>query len=149
MADSTPRAGVIGWPVAHSLSPHIHRHWLQHYGINGSYDLIPVPPEEVEARIRGLAAAGYVGANVTVPHKLAALAAADQVTETARRIGAVNTLYYEDRRLVGGNSDAAGFHQNLVAAAPKWRALAGPAVVLGAGGAARTHRSPASRVRWS
>ena len=137
MADDFPKAGVIGWPVAHSLSPHIHRHWLQHYGIGGSYELIPVPPQEVEARIRGLGAAGYVGANVTVPHKLAALAAADRVTETARRIGAVNTLYYEEGQLVGENSDAAGFHQNILAAAADWEASSGPVVLLGAGGAAR------------
>ena len=85
------KAGVIGWPVAHSLSPLIHRYWLEKYGIEGDYDLIPAPPEEAINIIRGLKDQGYCGANVTVPHKVTALGAADKATDQARRIGAANT----------------------------------------------------------
>jgi shikimate dehydrogenase len=127
----------MGWPVAHSLSPVIHRVWLKDYGIDGDYILIPVPPDQFHEKVRNLRAEGFCGANVTAPHKEAALAAVDRVTSVARRIGAVNTLYFEDDTLVGTNSDAAGFYENLLANAPGWDAAAGPAAVLGAGGAAR------------
>ena len=113
-----PKAGVMGWPVEHSLSPHIHRYWLRHYGIAGDYLLIPVRPEEFGAKARGLWDDGFVGANVTVPHKLAALEAADEVSAVARRIGAVNTLYYRDSRLIGTNTDGTGFLENLRQGAP-------------------------------
>ena len=131
------RAGVIGWPVAHSLSPVIHSYWLDLYGLEGSYELLPVKPEKAHDFIRNLRRNGFVGANVTVPHKLVALEAADRVTDLAKRIGAVNTLYYEGDALVGTNSDAEGFYNNLLDGAPGWRAADGPTVVLGAGGAAR------------
>jgi shikimate dehydrogenase len=131
------KAGVMGWPVAHSLSPHIHRTWLADYGIDGEYLLIPVPPAAFHDKVRNLCREGFCGANVTVPHKEAALAAVDRVCPLAERIGAVNTLYFEGDKLVGTNSDAAGFYQNLLAGAPGWQAAAGPAAVLGAGGAAR------------
>jgi shikimate dehydrogenase len=132
-----PRAGVIGWPVAHSLSPTIHRYWLKRYGIEGSYDLIAVPPTDIKSFLGDLRGHGYCGANVTVPYKLDALRAAERVSDTARRIGAVNTLFFEDDDLVGTNSDAEGFTLNLRAAVPDWSAESAPAVVLGAGGAAR------------
>jgi shikimate dehydrogenase len=131
------RAGVIGWPVAHSLSPEIHRYWLRHYGIEGAYDPIAVAPTDIERFLADLRGHGYCGANVTVPYKVHALRAAKRVTETARRIGAVNTLYFENGALVGTNTDAEGFYRNLQAVAPDWSATLGPAVVLGAGGAAR------------
>lgn len=131
------KAGVMGWPVAHSLSPHIHRTWLRDYGIDGDYVLIPVPPQAFHEKVRNLRREGFCGANVTVPHKEAALAAVDRVSSLARRIGAVNTLYFEGDTLVGTNSDAVGFYENLLANAPGWNARAGPAAVLGAGGAAR------------
>ena len=104
--DTNPRrkAGVIGWPVAHSLSPVIHRYWLRKYGIEGDYDLIPASPEEAEGVIRNLAGLGYCGANVTIPHKLTALRAADRVTDRARRIGAVNTLI-DDQSATNAGSD--------------------------------------------
>jgi shikimate dehydrogenase len=131
-------AGIIGWPVAHSRSPRLHGFWLNHYGIDGAYVPLAVPPERAMEAIRALPALGFCGANVTVPHKQAALAAADESDEIARRIGAVNTLVVApDGRLLGRNSDGAGFLENLRAGAPDWRAAAGPAVVLGAGGAAR------------
>ncbi len=132
-----PRAGVIGWPVTHSLSPTIHRYWLRRYGIEGSYDPIEVPPADIENFLRDLRGYGYCGANVTVPYKLDALKAAKRVSETARRIGAVNTLFFEGDDLVGTNSDAEGFILNLRATAPDWSPEGAPAVVLGAGGAAR------------
>jgi shikimate dehydrogenase len=131
-------AGVIGWPVAHSLSPRLHGFWLQHYGIDGAYVPLGVPPEHLERALEALSALGFAGANVTVPHKERALAIIDQATPVARRIGAVNTLIVQpDGRLYGTNTDAFGFIENLRDRAPDWRAAAGPALVLGAGGAAR------------
>ena len=131
-------AGIIGWPVAQSLSPRLHGFWLNHYGIDGAYVPLAVPPERVREALRALPALGFCGANITVPHKQAALAAADESDETARRIGAVNTLVVAPGgRLIGRNSDGIGFLENLRAGAPDWDAGAGPAVVLGAGGAAR------------
>ncbi len=136
-AQGPRKAGILGWPVAHSLSPHIHRYWLNRYGLPGTYDLLPVSPEDFHARVRSLQADGYRGANVTVPHKVAAFEAVDEATDLARRIGAVNTLYYEGSRLIGTNSDASGFLENLRQGARNWSIGTGPAVVLGAGGAAR------------
>ena len=130
-------AGVIGWPVEHSLSPRLHGHWLERYAIDGAYVPLAVPPERFESALRALPALGFRGANVTLPHKEAALAACDQVDDGARRIGAVNTVVVENGRLHGSNSDGFGFMENLRAGAPGWRPEAGPAVVLGAGGAAR------------
>jgi shikimate dehydrogenase len=136
-----PRAGVLGWPVRHSLSPRLHGHWLARYGLAGSYEHLPVPPAVFEAYVRALADAGtgggFVGANVTVPHKEAALALCDQLDPAAAAIGAVNTLIFRHGKIVGRNTDAFGFLENLRQAAPDWHAGDGPAVVLGAGGAAR------------
>jgi len=131
------RAGVMGWPVEHSRSPMVHRFWLDRYRIDGEYVLLPVRPPELERELRALAARGFAGCNLTLPHKEAALAVLDRVTAGAKRIGAVNTIVVQrDGTLEGSNSDAPGFLANLDAAAPQWRAAAGPAVVLGAGGAA-------------
>ena len=131
-------AGLLGWPVAHSRSPVIHNHWLDHYGIAGRYVLFPVPPEKLPAAVRGLAALGLRGCNVTTPHKQAIMPLIDRVDELARRIGAVNTVVVEkDGTLSGFNNDGNGFVQSLRDADPKWRPDAGPIVVLGAGGAAR------------
>ena len=131
-------AGLLGWPVAHSRSPVIHNHWLDHYGIAGRYVLFPVPPEKLPAAVRGLAALGLRGCNVTTPHKQGIMPLIDRVDELARRIGAVNTVVVEkDGTLSGFNNDGNGFVQSLRDADPKWRPDAGPIVVLGAGGAAR------------
>jgi shikimate dehydrogenase len=130
-------ACVIGWPVAHSRSPMIHTYWLAHYGVAGSYDRVAVAPEEFEGFIRGLAERGYVGANVTLPHKERAFTLCTVVTETASRLGAVNTLWLEDGILHGDNTDGAGFLGALDQNACGWDAQRGVAVVLGAGGAAR------------
>jgi shikimate dehydrogenase len=133
----TIRAGVIGWPVGHSLSPKLHGFWLRRYGIDGSYEALPVAPEKLEPGLAALIEAGYAGVNVTVPHKEGALALCDEADPAARSIGAANTLVFRDGRIHGSNSDAFGFLENLRQGHPGWRADAGPAVVLGAGGAAR------------
>jgi shikimate dehydrogenase len=131
-------AGLLGWPVAHSRSPVIHNHWLAHYGIPGRYVLFPVPPEKLEAAVRGIAALGLRGCNVTTPHKQAIFPLLDRVDDLARRIGAVNTVVVEkDGSLTGFNNDGNGFIQSLKDVDPQWRPDTGPIAVLGAGGAAR------------
>lgn len=131
-------AGVMGWPVAHSRSPRLHGFWLERYKIDGAYLPIPVAPPHFRDAVRILPHIGFAGVNITVPHKEAALAAVDRVEPVARRIGAVNTIIVSaDGTLVGTNSDAHGFMANLEAGHSGFRAKAGPAVVLGAGGAAR------------
>jgi len=131
-------AGVVGWPVAHSRSPKLHGHWLQHYRIPGAYVPLAVQPGRLAAALRGLAALGFAGCNVTVPHKEEALALVDHADAAARRIGAANLVVVQrDGSLHGFNTDAYGFLANLRERAPGWRTDAGPAVVLGAGGAAR------------
>lgn len=133
----TRRACVVGWPVKHSRSPVIHRFWLEEYGIDGDYVIQPVEPEKIAAFFDGFADSGYVGCNVTVPHKQAAFAAVAEMDRAAREIGALNTIWLDGRRLVGANTDAPGFLASLDQEIPGWSAGAGPAVVLGAGGAAR------------
>jgi len=131
-------AGLLGWPVAHSRSPVIHNHWLAQYGIAGRYVLFPVPPEKLEAAVRGLAALGLRGSNVTTPHKQAIFPLLDHVDALAQRIGAVNTVVVEkDGTLTGFNNDGNGFVQSLRDADPAWRPDSGPILVLGAGGASR------------
>ncbi len=130
-------AGVMGWPVAHSHSPRLHGYWLQHHGVDGVYLPLPVRPEAFAAVLAALVALGFRGVNVTLPHKQAALAACDEVEPAARRIGAVNTIVISGGRTRGSNSDGYGFLENLRQGAPGWRPEAAPAVVLGAGGAAR------------
>ncbi len=131
-------AGVMGWPVAHSRSPAIHTHWIRHYGLNGSYVLLPVQPERIGDAVRGLRALGFAGCNITIPHKVAAMPLMDRIDPLAARIGAINTVVVEaDGRLCGYNTDAFGFIQSLLDAQPGWRADAGPVTVLGAGGASR------------
>lgn len=131
-------AGVMGWPVAHSRSPAIHGHWIRQHGLSGSYVLLPVQPENLGDAVRGLRALGFAGCNITIPHKVAAMALMDRVDPLAQRIGAINTIVVEpDGTLAGYNNDAYGFIQSLLDAQPDWRADAGPVTVLGAGGAAR------------
>jgi shikimate dehydrogenase len=128
-------ACVIGWPIGHSRSPLIHNYWLKKYGIAGEYRPEAVPPAEFKAFVQSLAARGYVGANVTVPHKESALACS-QPDDRARAIGAANTLWL-DGTLRSTNTDVEGFLDNLDACAPGWDRDLRHAVVLGAGGAAR------------
>ncbi|MEY8837908.1 shikimate dehydrogenase [Cribrihabitans sp. XS_ASV171] len=133
-----PLAGVIGHPVAHSRSPRIHRHWLVTHGLNGYYIPMDVAPEDLESVIRTLPKAGFVGVNITVPHKETVLALADQISDRATLIGAANTLIFRsDGKIHADNTDGYGFMANLKEGAPDWNPKAGPAVVLGAGGAAR------------
>ena len=132
----TPRAFVVGHPIAHSRSPMIHGFWLRRYGIEGRYEKIDVAPEHLTDFVKTLREAGFVGGNVTVPHKTAILDLAE-ADQAARAIGAANTLWFEGDRLRAGNTDAAGFLANLDSQAPGWGDGGGRAVVLGAGGAAR------------
>ncbi|MCS6891799.1 MAG: shikimate dehydrogenase [Rhodovarius sp.] len=130
-------AGVFGWPAGHSRSPQLHNHWIARYGLDAAYVPLPTPPEQFATAVRGVMAAGFAGANVTLPHKEAAFALCDSLTPYARRCGAVNTLIFQDGRILGDNTDGFGFLENLRTHAPFWQAGAGPAVLLGAGGAAR------------
>jgi shikimate dehydrogenase len=131
-------AGLLGWPVAHSRSPVIHNHWLAQYGIPGRYVLFAVPPEKLEAAVRGISVLGLRGCNVTTPHKQAIFPLLDRVDDLASRIGAVNTVVVEkDGTLTGFNNDGNGFIQSLRDADPNWRPDSGPILVLGAGGASR------------
>jgi shikimate dehydrogenase len=132
-------AGVIGWPIAQSRSPLIHGHWMRKHGINGAYVPMAVRPEAVETALRGLAALGFAGCNVTLPHKEQAARIVDRLDDTARRMGAVNLVVVEpDGSLSGFNKDGFGFLESLREAAGAWQPQAGPALVLGAGGGARS-----------
>lgn len=133
----TIEACVIGWPVEHSRSPLIHGFWLERYGIDGGYTKAAVAPGELAEFLTGLEARGFAGANVTVPHKEAALGLADESEAAARVIGAANTLWIDNGRLHAANTDAYGFLANLDEAAPGWDDDKPVALVLGAGGAAR------------
>jgi shikimate dehydrogenase len=140
MSDS-PRytlAGVMGWPVQHSRSPLLHNHWIAEHGLLGNYVLLPMQPERLEPALRALPALGFAGCNLTIPHKVAALGIVDSLEPLAQRIGAANTIVVgADGQLYGRNTDAFGFISSLRDAQPHWRANAGPACVIGAGGAAR------------
>ena len=136
MAEATKKAFVTGHPIKHSRSPKIHGHWLAQHGIDGSYEAIDVAPQDFAEFIAALRANGFRGGNVTIPHKEAAFALVHRRDQAAEEIGAVNTLWFEDGLLWGGNTDGHGFAANLDDYAPGW-ANTGPAVVLGAGGASR------------
>ena len=134
------RLAIIGWPVGHSRSPLIHNHWLAERGEKPLYEAYPIDPKaDFRAALEAMAGDGFIGANVTVPHKEAAFAAMDAVSASAQKLGAVNTVSFQGGRLLGANTDGEGFIAGLDAAAisaqENWRA--GPALVLGAGGAAR------------
>jgi shikimate dehydrogenase len=131
-------AGVIGWPVDHSKSPRLHGYWLETYRIDGAFVPLAVKPDDLHLAVPALARLGFRGANVTVPHKAAAAKLCDDLEPHARRLGAVNTVICtEDGGLRGANTDGLGFLNNLFHGAPWWRPETAPAVVLGAGGAAR------------
>ncbi|GAN70207.1 shikimate dehydrogenase (NADP(+)) [Acetobacter syzygii] len=131
-------AGVLGWPVGHSRSPALHNYWLRRYGVDGAYVPLPATPENFVAAVMGLKAAGFRGANVTIPHKEAAYRLADELDHSARRAGAVNTLVFrDDGKILGLSTDGDGFLASLEACGmlpqPQSRAI-----LLGAGGAARS-----------
>ncbi|MEP6840334.1 MAG: shikimate dehydrogenase [Bradyrhizobium sp.] len=130
-----PAACLIGWPAAHSRSPLIHHYWLRTLGIEGGYNIEAVPPENFAEFVLRLKTYGFVGANVTIPHKEQALALS-KPDDRARAVGAANTLWFADGELRSTNTDVEGFINNLDACAPDWES-AEDALVLGAGGAAR------------
>ena len=138
ISGTTRLAGIMGWPVAHSRSPVLHGFWLHETGVDGAYLPLPVRPEHIEQALRALPILGFRGCNLTIPHKQAALSVVDRVEPLARQIGAVNTIVVgPDGTLEGRNTDAFGFRESLRDAVPDWKATAGPAAILGAGGAAR------------
>lgn len=136
MSDGHKFACVIGWPAARSRSPLIHSYWIRQYALDADYRIEEVPPENFADFVKSLRERGYVGANVTVPHKEAALTLSAP-DERARAVGAANTLWFDDDTLRSTNTDVEGFLANLDSATPGWDRGLESAVVLGAGGAAR------------
>lgn len=133
-----PLAGVIGSPIAHSKSPQLHRHWLKTYGIQGHYIPMDVAVEDLEQVLKTLPKMGFVGVNLTLPHKEKVMEIADLITDRATLIGAANTLIFrKDGKIHADNTDGYGFIENLKTGAPQWNPRSGPAAVFGAGGAAR------------
>lgn len=130
-------AGVIGDPISHSLSPRLHGYWLSKYIINGEYKAFHVTSAELPSFIKSLSENGVAGINVTVPHKEDVLKLVDKVDEKARKIGAVNTVYFEKGKMIGSNTDGIGFLTHLKQTTKNWKAENGPVVIIGAGGAAR------------
>jgi shikimate dehydrogenase len=131
------KAGVLGWPVAHSRSPRLHGFWLARHGIDGAYLPLPVAPERFAPSVGALADLGFAGANVTIPHKEAAFALCDTLDAVARRAGSVNTLVFTAGGIHGISTDGYGFLESLAEQAPGFAPAQGPAVILGAGGAVR------------
>src|SRR5262245_24104083 len=136
MAEGVRAACVIGWPIRHSRSPLIHGYWINKHRLNADYRPEAVAPEAFADFIRNLPAHGYVGANITIPHKEMALELSEP-DDRARAVGASNTLWFDSGRLRSTNTDVEGFTANLDAAVPGWELRGGEAVVLGAGGSAR------------
>ncbi len=133
-----PLAGVIGHPIAHSKSPQLHQHWLKTYGLPGFYIPMDVVSDDLENVLKTLPKMGFVGVNITVPHKEHVMQIADLITDRATLIGAANTLIFrKDGKIHADNTDGYGFIENLRQGAPHWDPKSGPAAVLGAGGAAR------------
>ncbi len=143
MSSSSPfkLAGIMGWPVGHSRSPSIHNHWIKKHALNGAYVYLPVNPanpDDLKAALKGLSVMGFAGCNLTLPHKVMALPMVDRLDATAKLMGAINTIVVEaDGSLSGYNNDGYGYIQSLLVAKPDWQADAGPALIMGAGGAAR------------
>ncbi len=136
--ETIPLAGVIGDPIAHSLSPRLHGHWLKRYGLKGHYVPLQINHQDLPEALGVLPRMGFVGANVTIPHKELVLSLADTVTDRAALIGAANTLTFTaDGRIQADNTDGMGFLSNIRQTLPGWSASAGPALVLGSGGAAK------------
>ena len=135
---SPPLAGVVGWPISHSLSPRLHGHWLKRYEIAGHYIPLGVKPQDFEPAIRALPKLGFRGVNLTLPYKESILGMADSVSDRASLIGAANTITFrDDGTMLADNTDGYGFVESIRAEVPSWDARSGPALVLGAGGASR------------
>ncbi len=136
--NTAPVVAVLGYPIHHSKSPKMHGYWLDQAGVSGYYVPLEIHPDNFEEALKNMPKLGFRGANVTIPHKERALEIADFVSERAQRIGAANTLYFDvDGKIHADNTDGYGFITNLKKGAPEWSAKTGPALVLGAGGAAR------------
>lgn len=133
-----PLAGVVGSPIAHSRSPALHGYWLRRYGIKGHYIPMDIAQSDLREALQFLPRLGFVGLNVTIPHKETVLGLADIVTDRAALIGAANTIIFrKDGKIFADNTDGSGFIANLRQEAPQWQPMAGPAALFGAGGAAR------------
>lgn len=138
MSNRIPLAGVIGHPIGQSKSPQLHGHWLAAHGLHGAYIPMDVAPGDLRTVLTTLPKMGFVGVNITIPHKEAVLEIADLITDRATLIGAANTLIFrKDGKIHADNTDGYGFIENLKAGAPGWAPTSGSAAVLGAGGAAR------------
>jgi shikimate dehydrogenase len=138
MAGDFVLAGVMGWPIAQSRSPILHNYWIEKYRLNGRYVPLAVRPELLADAIRGLPALGFRGCNLTMPHKQYAMAMVDSLTDTAKRIGAVNCIVIgDDGKMSGTNNDGNGYVLSVQEIAPQWKPSDGPIAILGAGGAAR------------
>lgn len=136
--NTAPVVAILGYPIHHSKSPRMHGYWLDQAGVLGYYVPLEIHPDNFEDALKNMPKQGFRGANVTIPHKERVLEIADYVSERAKRIGAANTLYFDaDGKIHADNTDGYGFITNLKKGAPEWNAKAGPALVLGAGGAAR------------
>ena len=131
-------AGVVGWPVKHSISPILHRFWLEENNVNGDYVLFTVMPNDFESFMRNLPHENIKGLNITLPYKQEALKFCDRIDAAAKRAGAVNTIVIDhNRKLLGTNTDIYGFVQNLKSRFPRWSSNSAPVAVIGSGGAAR------------
>jgi shikimate dehydrogenase len=128
-------AGVMGWPVGHSLSPQLHGCWIAEHGLKAHYVPLPVAPDSLATALQALPALGFRGVNLTIPHKETALAVVKDIDRAAAMIGAINTVVVEDGKLLGRNTDAIGYSESLREAGVE--TISGHAIVLGAGGAAR------------
>jgi shikimate dehydrogenase len=138
MAAEFKLAGVMGWPIAQSRSPILHNYWIEKYNLTGRYVPLAVRPERLADAIRGLPALGFRGCNLTMPHKQLAMTMVDDVTDTAKRIGAINCIVVgDDGRMSGTNNDGNGYVLSVQEVAPQWKPSDGPIAILGAGGAAR------------
>jgi shikimate dehydrogenase len=131
-------AGVMGWPITQSRSPILHNYWIEKYNLNGRYVPLAVQPERLADAIRGLPALGFRGCNLTMPHKQFAMTMVDSLTDTAKRIGAINCIVVDDDgKMSGTNNDGNGYVLSVQEVAPQWKPSDGPTAILGAGGAAR------------
>src|SRR4051812_36418618 len=124
------RAFVMGHPIAHSRSPMLHGYWLERYGLEGSYERLDIPPQQIDGFFSDFRDAGWIGGNVTVPHKTAVIPHLDSIDDAATKMGAVNTIWWEDGKLLGGNTDAIGFLGNIDELVPGWDKTTRRAVVI-------------------
>jgi shikimate dehydrogenase len=131
-------AGVMGWPVMHSRSPMMHNYWFKTHQLAGTYLPLAVEPDGIGAALKALRPLGFAGCNLTIPHKETAMAFMDEIDPTAKRIGAISCVVVrKDGSLKGSNNDGYGYINGILEDVPEWKADAGPAVVMGAGGGAR------------